>query len=104
MIFLLVSANYDTHQLLDVELPEAAGGRPKPELPASSQRVVTLFADGTLRLGDRPVESLGGRTPLEAAHTPNLDALAATGTGTVGFDPLAIGCSRLNLRQVLHLL
>lgn len=26
-------------------------------------------------LGDRPLEELGGRTPLEAAKTPNLDAL-----------------------------
>ncbi|MCG2771133.1 MAG: phosphoglycerate mutase, partial [Desulfobacterales bacterium] len=27
-------------------------------------------------IGDRPVRELGGLTPLEAAHTPNLDALA----------------------------
>ena len=36
--------------------------------------VITL--DG---LGDRPVPQFGGRTPLEAAHTPNLDAIAARG-------------------------
>ncbi len=30
-------------------------------------------------LGDIPVPALGGRTPLEAARTPNLDSLAAEG-------------------------
>jgi 2,3-bisphosphoglycerate-independent phosphoglycerate mutase len=30
-------------------------------------------------LGDRPIPELGGLTPLEAAHTPNLDALATRG-------------------------
>lgn len=35
-------------------------------------------------LGDDPIPELDGRTPLEAAETPNLDALAARGrTGTV---------------------
>ena len=35
-------------------------------------------------LGDDPIPELDGRTPLEAAETPNLDALAAAGaTGTV---------------------
>lgn len=28
---------------------------------------------------DEPQESLGGRTPLQAAHTPNMDAIAAAG-------------------------
>ena len=39
-------------------------------------RLLVIFFDG---LGDRPVPELGGRTPLEAAHTPNLDRLAAEG-------------------------
>ena len=30
---------------------------------------------------DEPLEALGGRTPLAAAHTPNLDRLAAEGEG-----------------------
>ncbi|MCM0756180.1 cofactor-independent phosphoglycerate mutase [Desulfovibrio aminophilus] len=34
-----------------------------------------LIADG---MGDWPLESLGGKTPLQAASTPNLDAMAAT--------------------------
>ena len=35
-------------------------------------------------VGDDPIPALDGRTPLEAAETPNLDALAAGGrTGTV---------------------
>ncbi|MBI2368913.1 MAG: 2,3-bisphosphoglycerate-independent phosphoglycerate mutase [Deltaproteobacteria bacterium] len=39
-------------------------------------RTLLLIIDG---LGDRPAESLGGRTPLEAAQTPNLDHLAGLG-------------------------
>ena len=31
---------------------------------------------------DRPIATLGGQTPLEAAPTPNLDALAARGSST----------------------
>ena len=48
---------------------------------------VLLIIDG---LADRPVRALGGRTPLEAADTPNLDRLAAE--GQVGLaDPVAPG-------------
>jgi 2,3-bisphosphoglycerate-independent phosphoglycerate mutase len=44
-------------------------------------RLLYVCLDG---LGDDPVPSLGGRTPLEAAATPNLDRLAERGrTGTV---------------------
>lgn len=39
-------------------------------------RVLLIICDG---LGDRPVPSLGGKTPLQAARTPNLDALAKGG-------------------------
>lgn len=46
-----------------------------------------LILDG---LGDRPIEELGGKTPLEAAHTPCFDALAKNGiTGLM--DPLSPG-------------
>jgi len=31
---------------------------------------------------DRPIDALGGQTPLEASHTPNLDELAAQGSST----------------------
>lgn len=37
------------------------------------KRVVLLVCDG---LADRPIKELGHKTPLEAAHTPNLDRLA----------------------------
>jgi 2,3-bisphosphoglycerate-independent phosphoglycerate mutase len=44
-------------------------------------RLLFVCLDG---LGDDPVPLLGGRTPLEAADTPNLDRLAERGrTGTV---------------------
>lgn len=39
---------------------------------------ILIILDG---LGDRPVPALGGRTPLEAAATPHLDAVAAAGLG-----------------------
>jgi len=39
-------------------------------------RIVLVVCDG---LGDRPVPELNHRTPLEAAKTPHLDALAARG-------------------------
>jgi 2,3-bisphosphoglycerate-independent phosphoglycerate mutase len=39
-------------------------------------KLIYVVLDG---LGDRPIERLGGRTPLEAAYTPNLDFLAERG-------------------------
>ena len=47
--------------------------RPRPDT-----RYVVLIGDG---MGDYPVEELGGRTPLEAARTPNMDRIAACGIG-----------------------
>ena len=41
-----------------------------------SLRLLLIIFDG---LGDRPAPELGGKTPLEAAHTPNLDRLAREG-------------------------
>jgi 2,3-bisphosphoglycerate-independent phosphoglycerate mutase len=38
--------------------------------------ILLIIFDG---LADRPAPELGGRTPLEAAHTPNIDRLAAEG-------------------------
>lgn len=47
----------------------------------SLKRIVYVILDG---LGDDPIPELGGRTPLEAANTPNLDRLAREGrTGYV---------------------
>jgi len=40
-------------------------------------KVLFLVADG---MGDWSLEELGGKTPLEAAETPNMDELARTGT------------------------
>jgi len=53
---------------------------------SNSSKIVMLVADG---LGGLPIEP-GGKTELETAHTPNLDALAAE--GTVGLSiPVAHG-------------
>jgi len=46
-----------------------------------------LIGDG---LGDRRVPELGGLTPLEAAHTPTLDGLAAEGESGL-LDPIGPG-------------
>ncbi len=46
-----------------------------------------LIIDG---VADRPVRALGGRTPLQAAHTPNLDRLAREGILGLA-DPVAPG-------------
>lgn len=40
---------------------------------STANKVLFLIFDG---LGDRPIEKFGYKTPLEAAHTPNLDQLA----------------------------
>lgn len=39
-------------------------------------RILIIIFDG---VGDRPVEELGGKTPLEYAETPNLDKIAKNG-------------------------
>ncbi len=41
------------------------------------KQILFLVADG---MGDWPLESLGNTTPLQAAHTPNMDLLATTGS------------------------
>lgn len=48
---------------------------------------IILIADG---MADRPVEALGGKTPLEAARKPNLDRLATEGENGL-MDPIAPG-------------
>ncbi len=39
-------------------------------------KYIVILGDG---MSDEPVAALGGRTPLEAANIPNLDALASMG-------------------------
>jgi 2,3-bisphosphoglycerate-independent phosphoglycerate mutase len=39
-------------------------------------KYIVLLGDG---MADRPLKELGGMTPLQKAHTPNMDRLAATG-------------------------
>lgn len=50
-------------------------------------RAVLVIADG---LGDRPIKSLGGKTPLEVAKKPNIDRLAAEAVCGL-MDPIAPG-------------
>jgi 2,3-bisphosphoglycerate-independent phosphoglycerate mutase len=54
---------------------------------ATRTKGVILIADG---LADRPLEPLGGLTPLEYASTPNLDRVAAEGE-CGQMDPIAPG-------------
>jgi len=39
-------------------------------------KIITLLGDG---MSDQPVAELGGKTPLQAAATPNMDKLARQG-------------------------
>ncbi len=55
--------------------------------PAKITPTLLLVIDG---LADRPVRALGGRTPLQAAETPNLDRLAREGQCGLA-DPVAPG-------------
>ncbi|MFH1451082.1 MAG: 2,3-bisphosphoglycerate-independent phosphoglycerate mutase, partial [bacterium] len=41
------------------------------------KKIILIILDG---LADKPIKELGGKTPLEAADTPNLDWLASNGT------------------------
>lgn len=54
-------------------------------MPAIKYKCLFFIVDG---LGDLPVPQLNGRTPLEAAVTPNLDRLAAAGQHGL-LDPIA---------------
>ncbi|NLF38692.1 cofactor-independent phosphoglycerate mutase [bacterium] len=45
---------------------------------AQRARIIMLIGDG---MADHPVPALGGRTPLEAAACPNMDAIARAGRG-----------------------
>ena len=55
-----------------------------------SVKYIILLGDG---MADEPIEGLGGRTPLEAAHTPNMDRIASGGIAGIvrsipeGFEP-----------------
>lgn len=40
------------------------------------KKLLYIILDG---VGDLPIKELGGKTPLEAANTPNMDSLASTG-------------------------
>jgi 2,3-bisphosphoglycerate-independent phosphoglycerate mutase len=58
--------------------------------------IVLVILDG---LGDRPLEELGGRTPSEAAATPNLDAFAAAGASGLH---VPFGPGRAPTSEVAH--
>jgi 2,3-bisphosphoglycerate-independent phosphoglycerate mutase len=61
--------------------------------------ILLIVLDG---LGDRPAQELGGKTPLEAAHTPNMDRLAAEGINGL-FHPKSPGYP-LGSPLALHLM
>jgi len=58
--------------------------------------IVVVLLDG---VADRAHEELGGRTGVEAAHTPNLDALCARGSCGVIY---AVGPGRAPSSEVAH--
>ena len=71
--------------MLQKRLPALA--QPGWSGPASIPPTLLVVIDG---LADRPVRALGGRTPLAAAETPNLDRLAREGQCGLA-DPVAPG-------------
>jgi 2,3-bisphosphoglycerate-independent phosphoglycerate mutase len=46
----------------------------------SKIKYLVLVGDG---MADYPIDALGGKTPLEVAHTPNMDLIASCRTGCV---------------------
>ncbi len=70
--------------LVQKRVPELAPADPESD---EIVPVLLIIIDG---LPDRPVRSLGGRTPLEAARTPHLDRLASEGQCGLA-DPVAPG-------------
>ena len=52
-----------------------------------SCKAILIIADG---MADRPIEELGGKTPLEVASKPNLDRIAENGVCGI-MDPIAPG-------------
>ncbi|MEJ2084761.1 MAG: 2,3-bisphosphoglycerate-independent phosphoglycerate mutase [Acidobacteriota bacterium] len=71
--------------VLEHKLP--AIGRDDWTPTTRSAPTLLLVIDG---LADRPIRALGGRTPLQAANTPNLDKLAREGQLGLA-DPVAPG-------------
>ncbi len=60
-------------------------------------KFVVIIGDG---MSDKPIEELDGKTPLEAANTPNMDLIARSGkTGTVQtiYEGLPIGSIIANM-------
>jgi 2,3-bisphosphoglycerate-independent phosphoglycerate mutase len=53
----------------------------------TAEKILLCVLDG---ISDRPCPELGNRTPLQAAHTPNLDTLAREGICGI-MDPIAPG-------------
>jgi 2,3-bisphosphoglycerate-independent phosphoglycerate mutase len=55
---------------------------------SENRKFIIIIGDG---MADEPIEQLGGKTPLEYAHTPNLDFLASKGIfGLVRTVPLGM--------------
>src|SRR5690606_5091784 len=63
---------------------------------ASLPSILLVILDG---LADRPQPDLNGLTPLEAAHTPNLDQLVAG--GAAGFH-YPLGPGRIPSSELVH--
>ena len=53
-------------------------------MSANKTKYIVLVGDG---MADYPLKELGGRTPLEAANTPNMDRIASCGIGLAGTVP-----------------
>ena len=68
-------------------------------------KTILFLGDG---MADEPLEALDGKTPLQAAHVPNMDWIAAHGrcgemlTLPEGFPTSAVTLARLSSRRPLR--
>ena len=102
LIFLLVTANFDSRQILEVELPAVTTATDAPSRQKELRRVITLFADGSLRFNDKPTTRAELFRYLEAQ--PQGERLLSVTIQADTATPLGTGLSLLDaLRRLGYL-
>lgn len=99
VIFLLVSANFDSRQVLEVELPEAKTAEAAPRVAEEHLRVITLHADGSLTFNGTPVTTTDLIEDLrDRPEEERLLPVSIQGDATA---PLGLGLGLLDLLRDL---
>src|SRR5437016_2498449 len=71
--------NRQTAEFACIERPQRLHSsimKPTQVTPNPKMKYAIIIPDGA---ADEPLAELGGKTPLEAAHTPNMDRIAMEG-------------------------